>query len=95
MLYRNLKDPRVGMVTVTAVDLSPDLRHAKVYISVMGSDQAKRDSLDALRHAAGWIRHELGQRIRVRFVPELDFRTDTSQEYGEHIDRLLDQIREE
>jgi ribosome-binding factor A len=95
LLSRNLKDPRIGMVTVTAVDLSPDLRHARVYISVFGPEKTKRDSLDALEHAAGWIRHELGQRIRVKFVPDLDFRIDTSQEYGERIDRLLDEIQED
>ncbi len=94
MLSRNIKDPRIGFVTITGVDMSPDLRHARVHVSVMGTDQQKSDSLEALNHAAGWIRHELGQRIRMKFLPEIVFRADTSQEYGEHIDSLLDKLRE-
>jgi ribosome-binding factor A len=94
MLYRGVKDPRIGLVTITGVDLSPDLRHAKIYFSAMGNDQRKKESLEALNHAAGWIRRELGQRIRMKYSPELVFRVDTSQEYGEHIDQLLDEIKE-
>ena len=94
MLFRNVKDRRIGLVTVTGVDLSPDLRHAKVFVSTMGSDREKSESLEALNHASGWIRHELGQRIRMKFLPEIVFRADTSQEYGERIDRLLDEIKE-
>jgi ribosome-binding factor A len=94
MLLRNVKDRRVGMVTITGVDLSPDLRHAKVFVSAMGTEKQKKESMEALRHAAGWIRHELGQRIRMKFLPEIVFHADTSQEYGERIDRLLDEIHE-
>jgi len=61
----------------------------------MGTDQQKKKSLDALNHAAGWIRRELGQRIRMKFLPEIVFRTDSSLEYGERIDRLLDEIQED
>ena len=60
----------------------------------MGSESEKKESLAALNHAAGWIRHELGQRIRMRFMPEIVFLTDTSQDYGERIDKLIDEIRE-
>lgn len=95
MLTRNLKDRRIGFVTVTGVDISPDLRYAKVFVSAMGTDRQKQESLDALNHAAGWIRHELGQRIRMKFLPEIVFRTDTSMDYGERIDRLLDEIRDD
>lgn len=94
ILSRNVKDRRIGFVTLTGVDMSPDLRHAKVYVSAMGSDAEKKASLAALNHAAGWIRHELGQRLRLKFLPEIVFITDSSQEYGERIDRLLDDIRE-
>ncbi len=94
ILSRNVKDRRIGFVTLTGVDMSPDLRHAKVYVSAMGSDAEKKASLAALNHAAGWIRHELGQRLRMKFLPEIVFITDSSQEYGERIDRLLDDIRE-
>jgi len=94
MISRNMKDRRVGFVTVTGVRLNPDLRHARIFISLMGSEKEKEESLEALNHAAGWIRHELGQRIRMKFLPEIAFQLDTSQEYGEHIDRLIDEIHE-
>jgi ribosome-binding factor A len=95
MLVRDLKDRRIGFVTITGVDLSPDLRHAKVFVSVMGNEEEKGESIQALSHAAGWVRHELGQRIRMKFLPEITFFNDTSQEYGEKIDRLLDEIKED
>jgi len=95
MLFRGLKDRRIGMVTVTGVEMSPDLRYARVYVSCMGTDQEKSATMNALHHAAGWIRHELGQRIRMKFLPEVDFRTDTSQDYGDRIDKLLDEIKEQ
>jgi ribosome-binding factor A len=95
ILLRGLKDRRVGFVTVTAVDMSPDLRHARVFVSCLGTPAERAESLRALNHAAGWIRRELGQRIRFRFVPEIAFLEDTSQEYGSRIDSLLDEIRGE
>lgn len=92
MLTRDLKDRRIGFVTLTGVEMSKDLRYAKVFVSTMGSSEEREQSLEALNHAAGWIRHELGQRIRVKFLPAIIFITDTSQEYGERIDQLLDKI---
>ena len=94
MLTRNIKDRRIGFVTAMGVDLSPDLRHAKVFVSAMGTDQQKKESMEALSHASGWIRHELGQRIRMKFLPEIVFRPDTSMDHGERIDQLLEDIRE-
>ena len=91
---RGLKDPRIGFATVTGVELSPDLRYARVFVSVMGSEDQKSGTMEALGHAAGWIRRELGQRVRMKFLPELSFVPDTSQEYGEKIDRLLDEIKD-
>jgi ribosome-binding factor A len=94
MISRDMKDRRVGFVTVTGVQLTPDLRHARIFISMMGSESEKEESLEALNHATGWVRHELGQRIRMKFIPEIVFQFDTSQEYGDHIDRLIDEIHE-
>jgi ribosome-binding factor A len=94
MISRDMKDRRVGFVTVTGVQLTPDLGHARIFISMMGSEGEKKESLEALNHATGWVRHELGQRIRMKFIPEIVFQMDTSQEYGEHIDRLIDEIHE-
>jgi ribosome-binding factor A len=94
MISRDMKDRRVGFVTVTGVQMTPDLRHAKIFVSLMGTESEKKESLEALNRANGWIRHELGQRIRMKFLPDVIFLTDTSQEYGERIDRLIDEIRE-
>lgn len=94
MIARDMKDRRVGFVTITGVQLSPDLRHARIFVSMMGSEEDKKESLEALNHASGWIRHELGQRIRTKFLPDIVFRADTSQEYGDHIDRLIDDIHQ-
>ena len=95
ILSRDMKDRRIGFVTVTGVRMTPDLRHAKIFVSAMGSEKEKGASLEALNHASGWIRHELGSRIRIKFLPEIVFLPDTSQEYGEKIDKLLDEIRED
>ena len=94
MIFRDMKDRRIGFVTVTGVHMSPDLRHAKIFVSLMGSENEKRESMEALNHASGWIRHELGQRIRMKFLPDIVFLTDTSQDYGERIDRLIDELHE-
>ena len=95
ILTRGLKDRRIGFVTITDVEMSKDLRHAKVFFSSMGTEKERADSGIALNHAAGWIRHELGQRIRMKFLPEIAFYEDTSIAYGEKIDQLLDKIRQE
>jgi ribosome-binding factor A len=92
MISRNMKDRRIGFVTVTGVQLSADLRHARIFVSLMGSEIEKEESLNTLNHATGWIRHELGQRIRTKFLPDIIFLTDTSQDYGERIDKLIAQI---
>jgi ribosome-binding factor A len=94
MIFRDMKDRRIGFVTVTGVQVSPDLRHARIFVSLMGTEEEKKEGLAALNHAAGWVRHELGQRIRMRLLPDVVFSMDTSQDYGEHIDRLLDEIND-
>jgi ribosome-binding factor A len=95
MLTRGLKDRRIGFVTITGVEISRDLRHAKVFFSAMGTQKERIESGTALNHAAGWIRHELGQRIRMKFLPEIVFYEDSSMAYGEKIDQLLDKIKEQ
>ena len=80
LILGRMKDRRLGFVTITGVDLSPDLRHAKVFVSTMGSEEEKQRNLATLSHASGWIRHELGQRIRMKFIPETIFMADSSQE---------------
>lgn len=84
-----VEDPRVGFVTVTEVKLSADLRHAKVYVSVIGSDNEVKGSLAALRHAAGFIRHQLGAVLRMRHTPELHFAYDDAEVRAARIEELL------
>ena len=93
MLSRGLKDHDIGFVTVTGVRLSADLKYARVFVSLMGSEDQKKESFEALRASAGRVRYELGSRIRTRYLPEIDFLVDTSQEYGDRIDSLLAEIR--
>ena len=94
ILQSELKDPRVGFITVTGVDVTNDLSLAKVFLSVMGTDQQKEDTLKAIGKATGFVRTELGKRIRLRKTPELQFQFDASIEYGSRIDQLLNKINE-
>ncbi|MBQ6005859.1 MAG: 30S ribosome-binding factor RbfA [Selenomonadaceae bacterium] len=92
MLLKELKDPRIGFVTVTDVEMTGDLREAKIYVSVMGGEDQVKSSLEGLNSALGFIRREIGQRIRLRFTPEISFALDTSLDYGDHIQKLLLQV---
>jgi ribosome-binding factor A len=94
LIQNELKDPRVGFITITAVDVSGDLSQAKVYISLMGTDEEKAQSLKTLERAKGFLRSQLGQRIRLRRTPELIFKYDHSLDYGHQIDRLLQEIHQ-
>jgi ribosome-binding factor A len=89
------KDPRLGFVTVTGVDVSPDLRQARVYVTVLGDRTEVKSTLTGLTSAAGYFRRQLGQVLSLRYIPELNFKLDTSLEYGMHIEALLDDIKEE
>ena len=95
MLLKELKDPRIGFVTVTDVEMTGDLREAKIYVSVMGGENEVKSSLEGLKSALGFIRREIGQRIRLRFTPEISFALDTSLDYGDHIQKLLLQVEGE
>ena len=92
-VIRTLKDPRIPMMTsVVSVNVTNDLRYAKAYISVMGTEEEKKDAIKALTAAQGFIRREVGNRIKLRCVPEFTFTEDTSIEYGAHINKLLKDI---
>ena len=94
LLIKGLKDPRIGFVTITAVEMTPDLHLARVYFTVMGDEKARRESEAGLNHSIPYIRRELGKRLRMRYTPDLLFHFDTSIEYGNRIDALLDEVRE-
>lgn len=89
IVLREVKDPRVGAVTVTRVSAAPDLTFARVYVQLLGEPSARRDTLDGLEAATPFIRRLLGQRIRMRRVPELRFEQDRSLEHAMRIEELL------
>ncbi len=91
----DLKDPRLGFVTITGVDTSPDLRHARVYFSVLGTGEEAASSLEALRAASSKIRAEIGHEIRMKYTPRLDFMIDESIERGSHIASILHELEQE
>ena len=94
MMAGELKDPRLEVVSgVTEVRVSPDLKQAKVYVSVGGDETEQKAALAGLTAAAGFIRHELSERLQMRRTPELMFVLDRSDEYGKHIDDLLRQAK--
>ena len=90
ILQNGLKDPRVPkMVSVTSADVTRDLRYAKVYISVLGSEEDKKNAIEGLKSAAGFIRREVGHRMQLRYAPELLFELDNSIERGVYISKLI------
>lgn len=91
-LLRQMKDPRIGFVTVTAVEVSSDLRYAKVFVSVLGSNEEQGASMKVLRGAQGFIRTELGKRIRLRHTPEVSFVPDPSIREGTRIIQIIRDI---
>lgn len=95
ILQRELKDPRIGFITVTAVEMTGDLSQAKVFLTVLGSEEQKENTLKAIGKAVGFIRSELGKRIRLRHTPELIFKIDESIEYGSKIERILEDINQD
>ena len=95
MLLTDIKDPRIGFVTVTDVEMTGDLREAKIYVSIMGNDEQIKSSLEGLNSALGFIRREIGRRIKIRFTPEISFALDKSLDYSEHIQKLLLKVQAE
>jgi len=93
LLQKRTSDPRLTNVTVTDIEISPDLKRAKVFVSTLGDRDSRNNALEGLQHASGYIRRELAQRLSLRFVPELRFFLDDSWERGAHIDELLEQLR--
>lgn len=95
MIQFELKDPRIGFVTVTGVEISSDIQHAKIYYTVMGDEAARVQTGRGLEKALPYIRRELGRRLHLRSVPELSFHFDASIEYGNRIESLLKEINAE
>lgn len=93
LLQRELKDPRIGFITVTDVEVTKDLSQAKVYVSIFGSEEEWKATFDALVSARGFIRHWLRQHLRLRVIPTLLFRPDRSMAHAAHIQELLARLR--
>lgn len=93
-LTGNLRDPRIGFVTVTAVEVSADLTHARVRVSVMGSEEEKAKSLEGLASAARFLRAQLAKELPLRVTPELRFELDRGLEYAQRIDQVLKNLKE-
>lgn len=94
LLVGGLRDPRIGFATITEVRVTPDLRHAWVSVSILGSAEQQQQALEGFRAAAGYIRRELAHRVKVKRMPELEFRLDQTAERAARIDALLRQAGE-
>lgn len=92
IIMKEIKDPRLGFVTITDAEITKDLRHAKIYISVYGDEKAKAETLAVLQSAAGYIRGIFGRRVHMKIIPEITFKIDTAVEYGARIFELLQQV---
>jgi ribosome-binding factor A len=93
IIRREVKDPRIGFFSITHVDVPPDLRTARVYVSVLGTEEERQNTQDALHSAAKFIRFHLKPRLRMRQIPELEFRDDRSMEYAQQISERMEEIR--
>ncbi|MBA3689256.1 MAG: 30S ribosome-binding factor RbfA [Chloroflexi bacterium] len=92
LLQREMKDPRLGFATITRVETAPDLGHARVWVSVLGTDRERERTMGALRVATPWLRRKLGERLSLRHVPELTVREDDSTASGDRVLRILQEL---
>jgi ribosome-binding factor A len=93
IIHQEIKDPGIGFITILAVKMTEDLKYAKVLYSVYGSDEERANTVDALRRAKGYIKHVLGTRIKLKYMPEITFVLDTGQEKLDRIDEILKQVK--
>jgi ribosome-binding factor A len=92
LLIKGLKDPRIGFVTITSVDVTPDLRQARVFYTLMGSHDEREECQAGLDSSASYVRQQLGRVLRLRYIPEIRFEYDSSVDYGQHIEKLLSDV---
>lgn len=98
IVFRRVKDPRVANITVSGVDVTPDLQHARIFYCIMGGkaeESDKKNAATGLEKAKGFIRQELARRLHLRYIPQLNFQYDTSFEYGDKIERLLKELHKD
>jgi len=94
VLLLRVKDPRLSNITLTGVKVSPDLRNARVFYSLLGDDEKKSEVVVGLERATGFVKRELGKRLQLRRIPDIEFCFDASLEYGSHIDQLLTDLKD-
>lgn len=95
IIHDELKDPRIGFVTITRTELSPDLRHARIFVSVLGKQESSNSTFEALGSAKGYIRKLLAKRLKMRFTPDITFKEDKSAEYSVYISKKIDELKNE
>lgn len=93
ILRREIKDPRLGFFTVIDAEISADLRHAKVFVSIMGTEEERKQSMEVLKHAQHFVRQEFGKRVRMKVLPEIQFVKDESVDRGVRMLELLEEIK--
>ena len=93
VLRREIKDPRLGFFTVIDAEISADLRHAKVFVSIMGTEEVRKQSMEVLKHAQHFVRQEFGKRVRMKVIPDIQFVKDETVDMGMHIFELLEEIK--
>lgn len=94
-LIHDLKDPRIGFATITVVRITPDLRHARVWVSVMGSEEEQKTTMEGLESAKPYLRRELGREMRLRYLPELIFELDQQVQEAVRVEELLHKLHED
>ena len=95
ILFREVKDPRLSFITITSVDLTKDLRNAKIYYTSLKEAEELEEIKKSLKKAVGFVQRELGKRVHLRYLPQLSFVYDTSLEYGNRMDRILNKIEKD
>ena len=94
MLCKEVKDPHIGFITITDVEVSKDLKHAQIFYTILGDEKQEEESADALRRVSSFIKKQLGKRLRMRYIPEIIFKYDHSLAYGTKIDHILNSLKE-
>jgi len=95
IIQREMSDPRIGFLSITRVELSPDMKYARMFVSVFGDDEAQANALVALNNASGFVRRLLAPRLRMRVIPDVSFRLDRSMAHAENISRILRELEPE
>ncbi len=93
ILRREIKDPRLGFFTVIDAEITTDLQHAKIFVSIMGTEEQRKESMEVLKHAQHFVRQEFGKRVRMKTLPDIQFKLDDTAEKGVRILELLEEIK--